>query len=127
MSSTQVTSSADSRIEVSAHRLAVQFTEDANLPVRYRRTSDSSRKTRKANDDSDIEKRFRTEVNSWRDLLKTMLSKVDAAKAWRFIDQSPQFTEPLRQVTDNDDFCDFLEYMRQRRDVDAVDTMNLAG
>ncbi len=59
-----VSSPADDRIPVAAHRLAIYFTEDADLPARYRSISDPSRRPRKVNEGTEVEKRFKANVES---------------------------------------------------------------
>ena len=114
-------------IEVAAYRLAVQFTEDQLLPTRYRKTADSDQRRRKAKQDSDVEKRFKENVQAWRTLIETMLGKLQAAQAWRFINLAPQVDGDLAKVTDNADFCDFIDYLILRRDKEDCDADELGG
>lgn len=120
-------SSADNRVIVAAHQLAVCFTEDGELPSRYRRMKASSAKIRKAKEDTEIDKRFKAKVESWRQLIETMLSNLDRNQAWRFITLRPQITAPIRRVTDNNDFCDFVDYMILRRDQEQCSPDELGG
>jgi hypothetical protein len=106
---------ADSRVELAAHRLAVDFTEDADLPPRFRKLS-SSTKSRKTKEDSEMGKRFRANVRSWRQLIEIMCGKICNRQAWRFIDVSPEIGPTVRKVTDCKDFCDFIDYLILRRD-----------
>lgn len=105
------------KVVAAAHRLAVDFTEEANLPVRFR-TSPSSAKSRKIKEDSEVEKRFRASVMLWRQLIETMLSKISNRQAWRFIDRSPEIHPTVRTLTDCKDFCDFVDYLILRRDME---------
>ncbi len=114
-------------IEIAAHRLAVQFTEDELLPTRYRKTADSDQRKRKPKQGSEVEKRFRANVQAWRTLIETMLSKLEAAQAWRFINLAPQIDGDLAKVTDNADFCDFIDYLILRRDTKNCDADELGG
>lgn len=114
-------------IEIAAYRLAVQFTEDQLLPTRYRKTADSDQKKRKPKEDSEVEKRFRTNVQAWRTLIETMLGKLQAEQAWRFINLAPQVDGALAKVTDNADFCDFIDYLILRRDKENCDADELGG
>jgi hypothetical protein len=77
------------RVELAAHRLAVEFTDDADLPQRYRKFP-SAGKSKKIKEDSEVEKRFRANVNSWRLLIETMCVKILNEQAWRFIELSPE-------------------------------------
>ena len=105
----------DSRVELAAHRLAVDFTDDADLPPRFRKLS-SSVKPRKTKEDTEMEKRFRANVNSWRQLIETMCAKIGIRQAWQFIDISPEIGPTVRKVTDCKDFCNFIDYLILRRD-----------
>jgi ATP-dependent DNA helicase PIF1 len=126
-------SSAAARLTVAAHRLAVLFTEDINLPVRYRRSAEPSRevkdgppkgkppKIRKIKKDSLVAQRFKENVEVWRRLIETMLAEIEETQAWRFINLCPHFPHPIDRVTANKDFCDFVDYMILRRDVQHGD------
>lgn len=81
MPSSQLTFSLGDRIASAAQELAIRFTEDADLPARFRRQTDASVKPRKIKEDSDIEKRFRSNGESWARLIETMISKIDHAQA----------------------------------------------
>ena len=80
----------DDRVVIAAHRLAVRFTEDSDLPARYRRRADPSVKISKVKEDSEIEKRFKANVESWSTVIKTMIAKLDEGQAWRFINLRPE-------------------------------------
>lgn len=118
MPSTSASTPEDDRIALAAYKLAVHFTEYTDMPARYRRLADPSRKVRKVKEDSEIERRFKANVESWRQLIDTMLAKIDEVQAWRFINLSPQFDTASNRVTANKDFCDFMDYLIMRRDKD---------
>jgi hypothetical protein len=120
-----VTTLADDGIAVTAYKLAVRFTEDADLPARYRRQSDPSGKVRKMKEDSDVEKRFRANVGAWRQVIETMHVKIETNLACRFISLCPQFLGTIYKVTDNKDFCDFVDYMVLRRDTEQCTSNEL--
>ena len=111
---------SSSRIEIAAHRLAINFTEDLDLPTRYRKRppekTDKTATPRKPRKDSDIDKLFRANVASWRHMIDTMLGKLDHLRAWRFIDLVPAVEPNLSRLTDNKDFCAFVDYLILRRD-----------
>jgi len=114
------------RVTVAAHRLAVDFTEKANLPVRFR-TSSSSAKSRKLKEDSEVEMRFKANVKSWTQLIETMLAKISNRQAWRFIDLSPEIGPMVQKLTDCKDFCDFVDYLILRRDKEKCSADELGG
>ncbi len=114
-------------IEIAAYRLAVLFTEDQLLPTRYRKTADSDQRKRQTKQDSEVDKRFRKNLQAWRTLIETMLGKLQAAQAWRFINLAPQVDGDLAKVTDNADFCDFIDYLILRRDKENCDADELGG
>jgi hypothetical protein len=114
-------------IAIAAHRLELQFTDDSNLPARYRKRTGPVRAVRKASIESALEKRFKLNVDSWRRLIITLLSKVDEAQAWRFISLNPMISPPARSLNDNRDFCDFLDYMIRRRDIERCEPDEIGG
>ena len=116
----------DARVVVAAHRLAVAFTEEANLPVRFRK-SPSSAQPRKIKEDSEVEKRYRANVMSWTQLIETMLAKISNRLAWSFIDLSPEIHPTVRKLTDCEDFCDFVDYLILRRDKEKCSADELGG
>ena len=122
-----VSSTADENVIVASHRLAVQFTEDTQLPARYRRLSDTSRKASKVKEDSEVEKRFKANVESWRQLIEIMLDKINESQAWRFINLCPQVTGAIGKVTDSKDFREFMDYMILRRDKEQCGPDELGG
>ena len=122
-----VSSRADEKVTVASHRLAVRFTENTQLPARYRKLSHPSRKISKVKEDSGVEKRFKASVESWRQLIETMLGKIDEAQAWRFINLCPQVTGAMSKVTDSKDFCEFMDYMILRRDKEQCGPDELGG
>jgi len=123
----QLTLPLSDRIAKAAHTLALRFTEDAELPARFRRQTNSSAKPRKVKEDSDIELRFRSNVESWARLIDTMILKIDQAQAWRFIHLLPQIDGAIAQLTQNKDFCDFVDYLILRRDIEQCDSDELGG
>jgi hypothetical protein len=115
------------RIAVAAYQLAIRFTEDGDLPRRFRRLTNASGKARKTNEDSEIEKRFRSKVESWTRIIETMLAKIDHAQAWRFIRLLPHIDGTLKRISQNKDFCDFIDYLILRRDIEQCDSDELGG
>jgi len=127
MPASQLTLPMNDRIASAACKLALRFTENADLPARFRRQTDSSIKPRKIKEDSDIEKRFRTNVDLWSRLIEMMISKIDPAQAWRFIQLLPQIDGAITRLTDSKDFCDFIDYLILRRDVERCESDELGG
>jgi len=125
MPSRQLTLPLNDRIATAAHKLAVRFTEDTDLPAHFQRQKDASVKPRKRKKDSDIEKRFRSNVDSWTRLIETMISKIDHAQAWRFVHLLPKIDLPITRITQNKDFCDFIDYLILRRDTEKCETDEL--
>ena len=119
----------EDRVKVAAHRLAVFFTEEENLPARYRR-SFSPAKARKINEDAVLEKSFKANLKSWTELIDTMLSKINNRQAWRFIDLSPEISPTVRRLTDCEDFrviWIILSYVGTRRTVARTNLVDSLG
>jgi len=115
------------RLTIAAHRLAVNFSDDEDLPARYRKATDANAKPRKVKDGALIEKRFKANVKSWAELVDTMLAKIDNDQAWRFIDLSPVISPTARKLTDCEDFRAFLDYLILRRDKEECCADELGG
>ena len=124
--SARSSANGDTRVILAAHRLAVAFADEADLPARFRKSSPSaqSRKTKK---DSEVEKRFRANVKSWTQLIETMLAKLSSQQAWRFVELSPETDPTLRKLSDCKDFCDFMDYLSLRRDREKCSADELGG
>jgi hypothetical protein len=127
MTESQMTFSLNDRIEDAARRLAVRFTDEADLPVRFRKQSATVSKPRRVNESSVVEVRFRAQVEIWTNLIENMISKIDPSQAWRFIHVLPEIEEANTRLTENKDFCDFIDYMIRRRDMEGCDSNELGG
>ena len=127
MPTSHFSSATDDKITLAAHKLAVYFTEEADLPAGYRSLSDPSRKIRKVKVDSGVEMRFKAKVESWGRLIGTMLTKIDEGQAWRFINLRPQLDGPINKLTENKDFCAFVDYLILRRDKEQCGPVELGG
>jgi len=77
--------------------------------------------------DSEIEKRFKVNVQVWRSLIETMLAKLKHDQAWRFVDLCPQVDGPIETIADNRDFCAFTDYLILRRDKEKCDSDELGS
>lgn len=115
----------DSNIQLAAHRLAIKFTEQANLPARFRKSLKGD--LRKSKEDSKLEKRFKANVDSWRKLIDTMLVNLNHEQAWRFINHSPKVAPALSKLTDCQDFCKLMDYMILRRDQEQCGSDEVGG
>lgn len=120
-------SGKDYEVALAARRLAIAFTEDAELPARYRKSATISGKARKVKEESEIEKRFKANVDAWRQLIETMLAKINESQAWRFVNLSPRVDNMTEKVTENKDFSDFADYLVLRRDRESCSPKELGG
>lgn len=59
--------------------------------------------------------------------METMISKIDQAQAWRFIHLLPDIDGATTELTENKDFCDFMDYLILRRDIERCGTDELGG
>lgn len=115
----------DTQIETAAHRLAIAFADDTDIPARFRKGANSKTKNKKTKSDSLIENRFKVDVNHWKNLILTMLKKLDDDIAWRFINISPHVDTKVDSAAYNDDFCHFIDYLVLRRDKEKCDSEEL--
>jgi len=103
----------ENQIEYAAHRLAISFADNSDIPARYKNKSD---KQKKQKSDSNIEKRFSEDVGYWKQLILNMLDRIDNEVAWRFINIVPNVQPDTVSVAYNNDFINFIEYLVLRRD-----------
>lgn len=115
----------ESRITTIANQLALKFTDDLDIPSRFKNERNSERKKSTLN--SKVEQRFQKKVNDWKDLIETMLHKIDNEKAWRYLLISPTIESNLETVTKSKDFSDFLDYLVLRRDKENCDSDELGN
>lgn len=127
MSEIQLMLPANDPIAAAAVKLVLRFTEEEDLPVRFRHQGESPRRRRKVKEDSACEIRFRSEIEFWKRLVETMLSKLDSEQAWRLINLSPEIDESITMLTSNGDFRDFMDYLILRRDTERCDSSELGG
>jgi hypothetical protein len=127
MSEIQLMLPANDPIAAAAVKLVLRFTEEEDLPVRFRHQGESPRRRRKVKEDSACEIRFRSEIEFWKRLVETMLSKLDSEQAWRLINLSPEIDESSTTLTRNRYFRDFMDYLILRRDTERCDSSELGG
>ena len=127
MSEIQLMLPANDPIAAAAVKLVLRFTEEEDLPVRFRLQGESPRRRRKVKEDSACEKRFRSEIEFWKRLVETMLSRIDSEQAWRLINLSPEIDESSTTLTRNRDFRDFIDYLILRRDTERCDSSEIGG
>lgn len=111
-------------ISVAAHRLTIYFSQDEDLPARFRR---KPTKTNRVKEDSKLEKAFKERVKSWSMLIETMLSKIDKSQAWRFVNLAPEVPPTTHSLTECQDFCDFVDYLILRRDKENTGPDEVGG
>ena len=114
------------RVDTAAHRLAVMFTDEAELPARFRKSPQPGTAQR-INEDSEVERRFRATVKSWTQLIETLLARVEAGQAWRFIQISPDLPDVCPRLSACPDYCDLSDYVARRRDRERCDTDELGN
>jgi hypothetical protein len=104
-------------IEMHALELSLRFSEESDIPNRYKKSKSKMQKTIKP--DSIIEKRFQQNMQDWITTITSILeNSSDINQAWRFIRIAPMITDPsITSVTKNQDFIDFNSYLHKRRDM----------
>ena len=107
-----------SRLTVASLRLAIAYSDEMAVPVRYRGSSGSPKKRKPTRSETLIETRFQEDVTTWLRLLELMLENLEPVQAWRFIEGSPHVDPVIHDVTQCDDFNVLLDYLARRRDTD---------
>ena len=105
----------DKRINSSAERLALLFSDGSDIPTRFRSKKEEKGKI---NLNSMIEYRFKENTNSWKTFIEIILSKIEEEQAWRFISLNPKIEKGIESVTNCQDFLDFTDFAIMRRDVE---------
>lgn len=105
-------------IEKHALELSLLFSEEADIPNRYKKSKSKMQKT--INPDSNTEKRFQKNIQDWITTITSILENTsDINQAWRFIRIAPMIIDSsITSVTRNQDFIDFNNYLHKRRDLD---------
>ncbi len=122
----------DTRIELAAHRLAAEFTDEEELPARLRKNSVKNPKVdaatnRKPKPDSEREVQFRKSVALWAELMEQLLAKIDSLQAWRYINLVPVVESKAQRPADCKDFLEFMDYFILRRDKEKCSPEEVGG
>lgn len=115
----------DNSIKTAAIKLAILFSEESNIPSRFKTKNKDSEKKQKYNQDSSIEKKFQKEINEWEENIRTMMSKIDNDIAWRFINLKPKVNNEINRLSDSKEFSVFNDYLVLRRDIENCSSNEL--
>jgi hypothetical protein len=102
-----------SKLNIAATKLAIIFSEESDIPKQYRKGLE---KPAKSGEETILMKKFKSNVARWRDLIKTMLDRIDPEIAWRFINLTPKIVDSETNAAYNEDFLAFTDYFVIRRD-----------
>lgn len=105
----------DDRINSAAEKLTLMFSDELDIPTRFKNNKDEKSKI---NLNTMIEKRFKENCDSWKRFINVILSKVPQEQAWRFITLTPQIEDGINSVTLCKDFTDFTDFFVLRRDIE---------
>ncbi len=114
----------ENKITIIATQLAIKHSDDADIPIRHRRKSNPAENAKTKVYEA-IELRFNENVQSWRNLIHSVLGHLDTAQAWRFITTSPIVSPSYVNVVDCPDFLEFNGYLARRRDEDKCSDSEL--
>ena len=103
----------DKRINSAAEKLALMFSDESDIPTRFKSKKEEKAKV---NLNSMIEQRFKEITESWETFIDVVLSKVEKEQAWCFITLTPKVEAGISSVTTCQDFNDFTDYFVLRRD-----------
>jgi PAS domain-containing protein len=113
----------DDAASIAASQLALRFTDDADIPGRFKnRNQTAGKKT-----GSKIEQRFKQNVDEWRFLVDEMLRRLEPGLAWRIINGNPGEVLPGSRVTETPDFIAAQDYLSQRRDQEGATSAEVGG
>ena len=103
----------ESTFDITATKLAILFSEENDIPKQYRK---GLNKPAKSGEETILMKKFKSNEDHWKQLVKTMLTKLDPEIVWRFINLTPKIEEDEKNVAYNKDFIKFTDYLVLRRD-----------
>ena len=113
----------ETAIDIICHKLAIELTPDELLPVKFRKIKNKEGVRNKIKKESlkvsDIERNFRETAKAFKDTISVMLEKLDADFAWRCINRTPKILPSEPHPANNQDFIQFIEYFRTRRDIEG--------
>ena len=111
-----------SEIETTAIKLAIIFSEEKDIPSKYKKNKKNSKK---AKSDTLVQTRFDNNVKAWMETISRILKNIETNLAWRFITINPKIIKGLDYVAEHDDFIEFTNYLTLRRDVHICDNIEL--
>ena len=106
----------------SAINLALLFTEDKDIPKRYKEKPIKPIKGKKP---SSMELSFQEIIKLWQLTIDTMASKIDKKQALRFINLKPIIEPNIANAAYCKDFQDFTDYFILRRDIEVCEDEEL--
>jgi hypothetical protein len=109
----------ENRINVAAHRLAIGFSDDSDIPSRYKKNT----KQKRISAESSIERSFKENVQHWRNVVNNILAKNDKDIAWRIIYLSPKIQPGVNRLTECDDFVRFNDYLVLRMENELLNAV----
>ena len=86
----------DDRINSAAEKLTLMFSDELDIPTRFKNNKDEKSKI---NLNTMIEKRFKENCDSQKRFINVILSKVPQEQAQRFITLTPQIEDGTNSVT----------------------------
>jgi hypothetical protein len=111
-------------ILIAANQLALKFSEDSDIPTRFKKEK-KKREDQKSNLNTLVEKRFQENIEDWKQVVVTMLKKIENQQVWRFITLKPNIEDDISNAVYSKDFSDFTEYLILRRDKENCDFKEL--
>lgn len=116
-------------LKISSIRLVLMFSEEIEIPLRFKADNKPKKKKAKIKIDTGIEQKFNAKVDTWERVLGTMMQKIEVPQALRFINLNPKVEPSTKSVSMCPDFLAFNTYLLTRRDIEQCDddeTGNLA-
>jgi len=108
----------DPAVYDAARKLAIRFSDDSDVPARFRTGRVAQERRRKASLDTQIEDRFRDRIRIWTSIVLDINQRLDSGLGQRFINSAPTL-DGARSVTACPDFQRLLDYLILRRDIEG--------
>jgi NAD-dependent DNA ligase len=103
----------DTQIDVLAIRLAIVYSEESDVPAKYK-----SNKKKMVEKETNIQQKFDEKINDWKLTLNEMFNCLGKNIAAQYIFFTPVVSKGVKSVTESAQFLQFNEYLIKRRDIE---------
>lgn len=100
------------QIEVIATRLAIAFSEESEIPAKYKSVS-----KQKVEKETNIQRKFEEKISDWKKTISEIIDHFGFNMGAQYIFMKPNVPKSAKSLTDCRCFSEFNDYLRMRRDI----------